>query len=812
MLEKLGLGIVLDANDKMSGKADRAARSMDKLGRSAGRAGDKVVGQTDRMTAALSRYARGFTVGLKMVGLGMAIEAPLLLMGKGAAETEHAFSEIRSLMVDTGLSVGEVNQKLEELQSQVYEVAVNSILPFRELLQGLYPLASKFGVDVAAALFEPVSTLAVAGKGTMLDAVRVMNQMFDTFGAQMPGMLTDMEKAKRIVNILAGTIKLYDTDLMRLSESMKYATPLAMVLGLSMEETASMVGALTGVMVTGSKAGTAYEALLRGLVNFTRRLQDQTGEATMSMANFIKISEGGTIGSTGARLAKNPLAKIQYADPVTGKLRPMTAIIREIADLFGIRTAEDIAKLEENQYILEAFQAEGARGLGILMKMIDVVEGKTKVIGEMNSADAMANAIMDDTWSRVQKLKSAFRVLSDKIGTTILESVTSLTGSLDTLRISMTEFVKVHPDVVKWVLFGVAASGALLMLAGFITLATFTIKTAIESIAIILSQIGWLTSVLARLGNTVFGVWIQLKLMALWTSIVTAATWLWNVALAANPIVWIILAVLALGAAIYLLIKHWDKVSDAASGFFENLKKKLDEAPTWLVALSGPIPLLIKHWDEVTDAIVRASGAVKKFADDIPTWYLLMSAPSLLIIKHLDEIGGAIKQAWDLIIEHVKAFVTKVSKVLIGAFSAVGDSMVNAAELTWKAIREIAIMELGLITESYPFKALMELFKFFEGGGAALALHRLGFGKTFTGISDPKSYGPFPPVYGPLLPAPAYIDTTGEFIGPPLPSPGETNTDYSIHRNQINIYPKPQQSPSDIAKEIDSVLQPAGEF
>lgn len=48
---------------------------------------------------------------------------------------------------------------------------------------------------------------------------------------------------------------------------------------------------------------------------------------------------------------------------------------------------------------------------------------------------------------------------------------------------------------------------------------------------------------------------------------VTAGTWLFSAALWANPIVWIVGGVIALGAAAYMLVKHWDKVA----GFFSGL-------------------------------------------------------------------------------------------------------------------------------------------------------------------------------------------------------------------------------------------------
>ena len=59
---------------------------------------------------------------------------------------------------------------------------------------------------------------------------------------------------------------------------------------------------------------------------------------------------------------------------------------------------------------------------------------------------------------------------------------------------------------------------------------------------------------------------------------VTKATWLFNTALLANPITWIVLGIVALIAIIILCIKYWDEISavvgrvfSAIGGFFSNL-------------------------------------------------------------------------------------------------------------------------------------------------------------------------------------------------------------------------------------------------
>jgi hypothetical protein len=81
---------------------------------------------------------------------------------------------------------------------------------------------------------------------------------------------------------------------------------------------------------------------------------------------------------------------------------------------------------------------------------------------------------------------------------------------------------------------------------------------------------------------------ILLKNMAAWvfakgvmiasavaTKIVTAATWLFNAALLANPIVWVVIAIIALIAAIVFLVKNWETVKAVMLDVWDVMKNKI---------------------------------------------------------------------------------------------------------------------------------------------------------------------------------------------------------------------------------------------
>jgi phage-related protein len=143
--------------------------------------------------------------------------------------------------------------------------------------------------------------------------------------------------------------------------------------------------------------------------------------------------------------------------------------------------------------------------------------------------------------------------------------------------------------------------------------------------------------------------WVQQKAVWVWTKLVTAAQWLWNAALTANPIGLVVLAVAALAAGLVIAYKKSETFRNIVQGAFKGVidvgkavgawfsgpfvqffTKTIPAAfqttlnwvktnwPWLLGALGGPVGLaatyIIKHWGEVRDFLSSAWTAIKKYA------------------------------------------------------------------------------------------------------------------------------------------------------------------------------------------------------
>ena len=141
--------------------------------------------------------------------------------------------------------------------------------------------------------------------------------------------------------------------------------------------------------------------------------------------------------------------------------------------------------------------------------------------------------------------------------------------------------------------------------------------------------------------------------LVVWQKLAAAAQWLFNSALMACPVVWIVAAVAAIGAAVYLLIKHWDKVSAFFRKLWDGVKKVFAATWEWIKQMFlnyTPQGLIIKHWDTISAWFVRLWEGVKRVFSAAWNWVkqmFLNYTPQGLIIKHWDTISAWFVRLWE---------------------------------------------------------------------------------------------------------------------------------------------------------------------
>jgi hypothetical protein len=203
---------------------------------------------------------------------------------------------------------------------------------------------------------------------------------------------------------------------------------------------------------------------------------------------------------------------------------------------------------------------------------------------------------------------------------------------------------------------------------------------------------------LASIAGTAFKV-IQ---AAIWitTTAWTAAQWLLNAALAANPITLVVLALVALGAALVLAWNNsetfrsivtaaWNGIKDAASAAWNGVIKPVIDAfaaaGTWLwnVVLVPAFNGILAAWNAVSNGLKWAWDNIIK-----PTWDFLLIAAQYLLTFLAVVIFAPILIAWNLLSAGMKLAYDNIILPLWNALQAAARFMwENVLRPVWDAVK-----------------------------------------------------------------------------------------------------------------------------
>ncbi len=196
----------------------------------------------------------------------------------------------------------------------------------------------------------------------------------------------------------------------------------------------------------------------------------------------------------------------------------------------------------------------------------------------------------------------------------------------------------------------------------------------------------------------------------------TASIWASTFALLANPVTWIILAIVALIAALVLLIMNWDSVVaflkdvwsgivDWLAGVWDSISAGVEAAWTavadffsglWAsikgaveTAWNGIADFFTGLWSSIKSAVETAWNAVVDFFKQIPgrilDFFLNWTLPGLLV-KHWDSIKSTATNVWNAIVDFVKGIPGR----FVSGLAAIGTTVVSAVRDSVTRIKDAA--------------------------------------------------------------------------------------------------------------------------
>lgn len=374
---------------------------------------------------------------------------------------------------------------------------------------GAQIIIAKAGGDVdAIQAATPVTlNMALANRRTMEENAALLMGMKSAF--QLSN-----DKVAHIGDVLSMTMNKTAADFDGMSDALTYAAPVAKNAGVSIEETAAMVGALHDAKITGSMAGTGSRAVLS-------RLQAPTGKAWDALKELgVKTSDS------------------------KGNTRPVFTILKEMQASFE---KNRLGTAQQAEYMKTIFGEEASSAAAVLMTAAST--GKLdKLTAAFKASDGktaeLVNIMQDNLGGDFKEFQSAY----EAVGTDLFDqqegALRKLTQTATKYVLKLDGWIQKNKSLASTI--GIIVGGALAMIGviGAIGLVAWPVITGINAI---IAAAGAMGAIFTTVGSAVM-------------TAIGAISW---------PVVAVVAAIVA-GAL--LIRKYWEPVSAFFGGVVEGLK------------------------------------------------------------------------------------------------------------------------------------------------------------------------------------------------------------------------------------------------
>ncbi|HFP6905337.1 TPA: phage tail tape measure protein, partial [Escherichia coli] len=470
----------------------------------------RVSAQQAKLNAVKQRYQAGKELAGNMVSVGAAgvgIAAAGTMAGVKLLMPGYEFAQKNSEL-QAVLGVAKDSAEMTALRKQARQLGDNTAASADDAA-GAQIIIAKAGGDVdAIQAATPVTlNMALANRRTMEENAALLMGMKSAF--QLSN-----DKVAHIGDVLSMTMNKTAADFDGMSDALTYAAPVAKNAGVSIEETAAMVGALHDAKITGSMAGTGSRAVLS-------RLQAPTGKA------WDALKELG----------------VETSDS-KGNTRPIFTILKEMQASFE---KNRLGTAQQAEYMKTIFGEEASSAAAVLMTAAST--GKLdKLTAAFKASDGktaeLVNIMQDNLGGDFKEFQSAY----EAVGTDLFDqqegALRNLTQTATKYVLKLDGWIQKNKSLASTI--GIIVGGALALtgVIGAIGLVAWPVITGINAI---IAAAGAMGAIFTTVGSAVI-------------TAIGAISW---------PVVAVVAAIVA-GAL--LIRKYWEPVSAFFGGVVEGLK------------------------------------------------------------------------------------------------------------------------------------------------------------------------------------------------------------------------------------------------
>ncbi|MBN8740736.1 MAG: phage tail tape measure protein [Xanthomonadaceae bacterium] len=255
----------------------------------AGQGSDKAKKKTEDSVSAFDKLRGGInstaSAALKLTGLSAAISAALSGLGagalfSGAIESATKFEQkLTAISAVTGASKAEMAQfkKAAEAATRVTTFSAS------EAADALLELAKASGdAKAATEQLAPTLNLAQAAGIDTAESAQILTTTLTQFGLAA-------SDAARVADLFVTEANSTEDSVSKLGNAMSYVAPLARQLGLSLEDTTAIIGALAKESFKGERAGTALRNVFSQLSDPASKFSEALRGLGITSTNFIEV-------------------------------------------------------------------------------------------------------------------------------------------------------------------------------------------------------------------------------------------------------------------------------------------------------------------------------------------------------------------------------------------------------------------------------------------------------------------------------------------------------------------------------------------
>lgn len=297
--------------------------------------------------------------------LGVASAAAFAAISAATTQAVKASLELNAAMASVGTMIPQQSARVQELKREVQNLAIEVGKSTDDLAQGLYNVISAFGdAEDSVRKLEISAKAATAGVATTNDALNFLSAVTKAYGD------TSAEAMEQVADLGFQTLRLGQTSFPELANSIGRVTPLAVNLGISMEELFGVFATGTGVTGGAAEVSTQLAGVLQALSNPTESMT-KLFEAMGVASGEAAVAQYGLQGVIQA-VADAAEASGQPINDYIGSIRGQTLALTLAgaqADTFIEKTDAMYDSMGAMQTAFEE-QAYGANAVGFALEQL----------------------------------------------------------------------------------------------------------------------------------------------------------------------------------------------------------------------------------------------------------------------------------------------------------------------------------------------------------------------------------------------------------------------------------------------------------